>query len=60
MARQEEEIPLWQTVEPLEFVPHIKDKSESQSLLISTRQGKIRFKKNWQFEHLYRLHQDGG
>ena len=37
MAEQQE-IQLWQTVEPVEFVPRISDQSESQSLLIQTRQ----------------------
>ena len=37
MAEQQE-IQLWQTVEPVEFIPRIKDQSESQSLLIQTRQ----------------------
>lgn len=37
MAEQQE-IQLWQTVQPVEFVPRIKDQSESQSLLIQTRQ----------------------
>ncbi|TWT81008.1 putative type II secretion system protein E [Planctomycetes bacterium CA13] len=36
---QETEIQLWQTVVPVEFVPHVKDRTESQALLISTRQG---------------------
>ncbi len=39
MAQQEEEIQLWQTVKPAEFVPHVDDRSEAQALLISTRQG---------------------
>jgi type II secretory ATPase GspE/PulE/Tfp pilus assembly ATPase PilB-like protein len=36
---QQEEIQLWQTVEPVEFTPRIDDAMEAQSLLISTRQG---------------------
>ncbi len=39
MAQQEQEIQLWQTVAPVEFVPHIADRSQAQALLISTRQG---------------------
>ena len=38
MAEQEE-IQLWQTVAPVEFVPRISERTEAQSLLISTRQG---------------------
>ncbi|MBL6724476.1 MAG: general secretion pathway protein GspE [Rubripirellula sp.] len=37
MAEQQE-IQLWQTVSPVEFVPRIKEQSEAQSLLIQTRQ----------------------
>lgn len=37
MAEQQE-IQLWQTVEPVEFVPHINEQTEAQSLLIQTRQ----------------------
>ncbi|MGB1926050.1 MAG: ATPase, T2SS/T4P/T4SS family [Rubripirellula sp.] len=37
MAEQQE-IQLWQTVEPVEFVPRIKEQTEAQSLLIQTRQ----------------------
>ncbi|EMI24009.1 general secretion pathway protein E, partial [Rhodopirellula europaea SH398] len=40
MAKQSnEEVQLWQTVAPVEFVPRIKDNNELQALLISTRQG---------------------
>lgn len=39
MAQQEEEIQLWQTVAPVEFVPKIKERTEAQALLIATRQG---------------------
>ena len=35
----EEDIQLWQTVAPVEFSPHIKERTESQSLLILARQG---------------------
>jgi type II secretory ATPase GspE/PulE/Tfp pilus assembly ATPase PilB-like protein len=38
MAEQEE-IQLWQTVAPVEFVPRIKERTAAQSLLIATRQG---------------------
>ena len=36
---QQEEIQLWQTVSPVDFDPRIDDRMESQSLLISVRQG---------------------
>jgi len=36
---QQEEIQLWQTVAPVEFIPRIDDRMQAQSLLISTRQG---------------------
>ncbi|MFK8113324.1 MAG: ATPase, T2SS/T4P/T4SS family [Rubripirellula sp.] len=36
---QQEETQLWQTVAPVEFVPRIKERTEAQALLISTRQG---------------------
>lgn len=36
---QQEEIQLWQTVAPVEFIPRIDDRMKAQSLLISTRQG---------------------
>ncbi|MCC9641890.1 Flp pilus assembly complex ATPase component TadA [Rhodopirellula sp. JC740] len=40
MAKQSnEEVQLWQTVAPVEFVPRVKDKNDQQALLISTRQG---------------------
>src|SRR6056297_758156 len=40
MARKkEEELQLWQTVAPVEFVPSIAERTEAQSLLIKTRQG---------------------
>ncbi len=35
----EEELQLWQTVSPVEFVPNLKERTEAQSLLISARQG---------------------
>lgn len=38
MAEQEE-IQLWQTVAPVEFVPEIAERTQAQSLLIATRQG---------------------
>lgn len=38
MAEQEE-IQLWQTVAPVEFAPHIAERTQAQALLISTRQG---------------------
>ncbi len=38
MAEQEEP-QLWQTAAPVEFVPHIDERTEAQALLISTRQG---------------------
>ncbi len=38
MAEQQE-IQLWQTIAPVEFVPRIAERTEAQSLLISTRQG---------------------
>ena len=38
MAEQEEP-QLWQTAAPVEFVPHVKERTEAQALLISTRQG---------------------
>ncbi len=38
MAEQEE-IQLWQTVAPVEFLPRIAARNEAQALLISTRQG---------------------
>ncbi len=36
---QQEEIQLWQTVAPVEFVPNVAARTEAQALLISTRQG---------------------
>ncbi len=39
MAKQEQEIQLWQTVAPVEFSPNIEERTEAQALLISTRQG---------------------
>ena len=39
MAEQEEEIPLWQSVDPVDFVPRISERTEAQALLITTRQG---------------------
>ncbi|MEM9588447.1 MAG: ATPase, T2SS/T4P/T4SS family [Planctomycetota bacterium] len=40
MARQQTaEIQLWQTVAPVEFAPHVADRSQQQALLISVRQG---------------------
>ena len=38
MAEQEE-IQLWQTASPVEFIPNIAERNEAQALLISTRQG---------------------
>ena len=38
MAEQEEP-QLWQTAAPVEFVPHLDERTEAQALLISTRQG---------------------
>ena len=38
MAEQEEP-QLWQTAAPVEFVPHLDERTEVQALLISTRQG---------------------
>ncbi len=38
MAEQEE-IQLWQTVAPVEFIPKIAERTQAQSLLIATRQG---------------------
>ena len=35
----EEELQLWQTVDPAEFAPKLKARNEAQSLLIATRQG---------------------
>ncbi len=37
--KQEEEVPLWQSVDPVEFVPRISDRTEAQALLITARQG---------------------
>ncbi len=39
MAAPAEEIQLWQTVAPVEFIPKVSDRSQAQALLISTRQG---------------------
>ena len=39
MAEQEEP-QLWQTAAPVEFVPHIDERTEAQALLISTRQAR--------------------
>ncbi len=36
---EKEEIQLWQTVAPVEFLPHVAGRTEAQALLISTRQG---------------------
>lgn len=38
MAKNNEDIPLWQTGPSVEFVPPVKDKNEAQSLLINVRQ----------------------
>lgn len=38
MAEQEE-LQLWQTVAPVEFIPNLSERTEAQALLISTRQG---------------------
>ena len=39
MARQTEELQLWQTAAPVEFLPPLSDKQQAQSLLITARQG---------------------
>ncbi len=39
MAAPAEEVQLWQTVSPVEFIPKLADRSAAQALLISTRQG---------------------
>ncbi len=39
MAQAPEEIQLWQTVAPVEFVPHVESRTDAQALLITTRQG---------------------
>lgn len=36
---QQEEIQLWQTVAPVEFMPEIAERSQAQALLITARQG---------------------
>ncbi len=38
MAKQTEELQLWQTVAPVEFTPKLADRNEMQALLISVRQ----------------------
>lgn len=38
MAEQEE-LQLWQTVDPVDFAPNIAERTEAQALLITTRQG---------------------
>ena len=38
MAEQEEP-QIWQTATPVEFIPHIDERTEAQALLIGTRQG---------------------
>ena len=35
---QQEEVQLWQTVAPVEFIPRIESRTDAQALLISTRQ----------------------
>lgn len=39
MAQDTTEVQLWQTVAPVEYIPKVAERSESQALLISTRQG---------------------
>lgn len=39
MAQETVEVQLWQTVAPVEYVPKLKERTEAQALLISTRQG---------------------
>jgi type II secretory ATPase GspE/PulE/Tfp pilus assembly ATPase PilB-like protein len=39
VAEAPEEIQLWQTVAPVEYVPRLKSRTDAQALLISTRQG---------------------
>lgn len=36
---EKEEPQLWQTAAPVEFIPHVDERTEAQALLISTRQG---------------------
>lgn len=39
MAKQTEELQLWQTVAPVDFSPRLPDRNEAQALLITVRQG---------------------
>lgn len=39
MAQAPEEIQLWQTVAPVEFIPKLDSRTDAQALLITTRQG---------------------
>lgn len=39
MAQESDEIQLWQTVAPVEFVPKMESRTDAQALLITTRQG---------------------
>jgi type II secretory ATPase GspE/PulE/Tfp pilus assembly ATPase PilB-like protein len=39
MAEPQQEIQLWQTVPPVEFIPKISDRPQAQSLLVAARQG---------------------
>jgi len=39
VAQEPEEIQLWQTVAPVEYVPKIESRTDAQALLITTRQG---------------------
>jgi type II secretory ATPase GspE/PulE/Tfp pilus assembly ATPase PilB-like protein len=39
MADQDDEPELWQTVDPVEFVPRVSERTEAQALLITVRQG---------------------
>ena len=39
MAQEQEDNQLWQTVDPVEFSPKIKERTEAQSLLVLARQG---------------------
>lgn len=39
MAKEPDELQLWQTVAPLDFVPKVESRSDGQALLVTTRQG---------------------
>lgn len=39
MAQKADELQLWQTVDPVEFLPKLANRSEAQALLVSARQG---------------------